>query len=396
MTRTLTGARFRDTGRRTRVLFVAGLSPVPDGSAGGGVTEATTLFNQGLGEDFEFVPMSTTMPSNPPPGLIRRTVLAARRLVTFCRLVRASDALLVFTSDGFSFLEKGMLCLIARFMGRPTILRLGGGRLAEQYDQSPLFAWYVRTVLRNIAVLPCQSSFWVQFVRRAIDGTRSAVKIIEIGNGVEVDALPSSERRDSQKIGFLGWTNKEKGIFDTLAAFKRILAREPRALLRVAGGGRDYPAFVAEVQRLGLSRHVDCLGWLPRDQVPSFLQSLNVLVLPSYAEGLPNALLEAMAAGVPVVATSVGGVTDLIGQSGGGILINPGDIGMLANAVSKLLTDADGAAEIGARGRRFVRERHDISVVAAKYREAFRSVLPQSSTPPKPAGTAVIRAGTSR
>jgi glycosyltransferase involved in cell wall biosynthesis len=380
----------------TRVLFVGGLSPVPDGSAGGGVTEATTLFNQGLGEDFEFVAMSTTMPSNPPPGLMRRATLAARRLATFCRLVRGSDAVLVFTSDGLSFLEKGTLCLIARFMSRPTILRLGGGRLAEQYDRSPLFAWCVRTVLRNVSVLPCQSGFWVQFVRRAIDGTRSAVKIIEIGNGVQVAALPSTGRRHSLKVGFLGWTNKEKGIFDTLAAFKRVLAREPQALLRVAGGGRDYPAFVAEVQRLGLSPHVDCLGWLPRDQVPSFLQSLNVLVLPSYAEGLPNALLEAMAAGVPVVATAVGGVTDLIGESGGGILTSPGDIESLANAITTLLKDGHAAAELGAKGQRFVRERHDIKVVAAKYREAFRSVLPPSSTPPKPAGTTVIPAGTSR
>jgi glycosyltransferase involved in cell wall biosynthesis len=379
----------------TRVLFVAGLSPVPDGSAGGGVTEATTLFNQGLGEDFEFLAMSTTMPSNPPPGLMRRAALAARRLVTFCRLVRQSDAVLVFTSDGFSFVEKGTLCLIARIMGRPAILRLGGGRLAEQYDRSPLFAWCVRAVLRNMSVLPCQSGFWVQFVRRATDRTGSAVKIVEIGNGVHVDAMHSSGRRDSLIVGFLGWTNKEKGIFDTLDAFARVVAREPRTVLRVAGGGRDYPAFVAEVQRRGLSGHVDCLGWLPRDQVPSFLQSLNVLVLPSYAEGLPNALLEAMAAGVPVVATSVGGITDLIGQSGGGILINPGDSASLANAVMTLLTDVDRAAEMAARGQRFVRERHDIKVVAAKYREAFKSVLPATSTPPKPAGT-VIPAGTSR
>src|SRR5258708_2521266 len=108
-----------------RVLFVAGLSPVPDGSAGGGVTEASTLLNQGLGDGFEFVAMSTTMVSNPPPGLIKRALYAGRRLMTFCHLVRTSHAVLVFASDGFSFVEKGMLCLIAHFMGKPTILRLG-------------------------------------------------------------------------------------------------------------------------------------------------------------------------------------------------------------------------------------------------------------------------------
>jgi glycosyltransferase involved in cell wall biosynthesis len=198
------------------------------------------------------------------------------------------------------------------------------------------------------------------------------------------------------QVGFLGWTNKEKGIFDALASFERVVRREPRATLRVAGGGRDYEAFLAEIERRDLTSRVECLGWLPRDQVASFLETLAVLVLPSYAEGLPNALLEAMAAGVPVVATSVGGVTDLIGQSGGGILIKPGDVESLANAVMTLLTDVHAAAELGGRGQRFVRERHDIKVVAAKYREAFRSILPPPSTPPRPAGTAVLPAGTNR
>jgi glycosyltransferase involved in cell wall biosynthesis len=325
---------------------------------------------------------------------MRRALVAAGRLVRFCRLARQCDAILIFSGDGSGFVEKGAMCLIAAALRKPTILRPGGGRLAQQCERSRVFAWWVRTVLRRVSVVTCQSAYWVDFVQSM---TAGRTRVVEIGNGVCVDALPSARQHGSRNVGFLGWTNREKGVFDTLAAFERVLALEPRAVLRVAGGGRDYAAFAAEVTRLGLTTHVECLGWLPRDQIASFLQSLDVLVLPSYAEGLPNALLEAMAVGVPVVATPVGGVTDLIRQSGGGILAKPGDIESIANAVTALLSDERVANEFGGRGQRFVRERHDIKVVAARYRDAVMAVLPHaSSTPSASVEAAVLPAGTSR
>jgi glycosyltransferase involved in cell wall biosynthesis len=377
---------------KIRVLFVAGLSPVPDGSAGGSVTAATALFDQGLGDDIVFVPMSTTMTSNPPPPALRRALVAAGRLVRFCRLAHRCDAILIFTGDGSGFVEKGAMCLIAAALRRPVILRPGGGRLAQQCERSCVFAWWVRTVLRRVSVVTCQSAYWVDFAK-SLTGGRT--RVVEIGNGVCLATLPSARQRGTLRVGFLGWTNREKGVFDTLAAFERVLVREPRAVLRVAGGGRDFQAFVADVDRRGLAQQVECLGWLPRDQVPAFLETLNVLVLPSYAEGLPNALLEAMAAGVPAVATPVGGVTDLIRQSGGGILAPPGDVESIANAIATLLADQQLADELGAKGRRFVRERHDIKVVAAKYRDALMSALPHTSKPSESVG-AVVPAGTVR
>jgi glycosyltransferase involved in cell wall biosynthesis len=379
---------------RTRVLFVAGLSPVPDGSAGGSVTAATALFDHGLGDDITFVPMSTTMTSNPPPPVTRRALVASGRLVRFCRLARRCDAILIFAGDGSSFVEKGAMCLIAAALGKPTILRPGGGRLAQQCERSALFAWWVRTVLRRVSVVTCQSAYWAGFVQSMTAGRTT---VVEIGNGVSVDALPTTRTGGALRVGFLGWTNREKGVFDTLTAFERVLRRAPGAVLRVAGGGRDHAAFVAEVSRRGLTGQVDCLGWLPRDQVPAFLQSLSVLALPSYAEGLPNALLEAMAVGVAVVATPVGGVIDLIRESGGGMLVEPGDIESIANAITTLLTDERAADEIGAKGRRFVRERHDIRVVAAKYRDAVMAALPPTSSKPSASvDAAVLPAGTSR
>ncbi len=374
-----------------RVLFVAGLTPVPDGSAGGNVTAATTLFNQGLGEDIELIPLSTTAASNPPPPLTRRAVVAAGRFTRFWRLARTCDAILLFASDGSSFVEKGAMCLAAVALGKPTILRPGGGRLAQQCERSRIFAWWVRVVLRRVTVVTCQTSYWVDFARSMTDGTTC---VVEIGNGVSVHSLPGERKRGTLQVGFLGHTTKEKGIFDALSAFQRVRIHEPRARLHVAGGGRDRSQFGVEVERLCLTDHVVFHGWLPRERVGSFLQTLDVLVLPSYAEGLPNALLEAMAVGVPVVATAVGGITDLIRRSGGGILVEPGDVESIARAVTTLLSDQCLADEIGRKGQRFVRERHDVKVVALQYRDAILCALRPSVSGPSTSdgqvGTAAV------
>src|SRR5256885_3316926 len=99
--------------RKVRVLFVAGLTPVADGSAGGAVTAAITLLNQGLGDDIEFVQMSTTMASNPPPALARRAAVAAGRLARFCPLAPRCDAILIFTFYRVGFVEEGAVCFLA-------------------------------------------------------------------------------------------------------------------------------------------------------------------------------------------------------------------------------------------------------------------------------------------
>ena len=101
--------------------------------------------------------------------------------MAFCRAARKCDAVLIFTGDGSGFVEKGVMCLIAAALGKPTILRPGGGRLVTQCERSRLFAWWVRTVLRHVSVVTCQSAYWVEFVRAMTDGR---TKVVEIGNGI--------------------------------------------------------------------------------------------------------------------------------------------------------------------------------------------------------------------
>jgi hypothetical protein len=219
--------------------------------------------------------MSTTT-SNPPPPVMRRALVAAGRLVRFSWLARQCDAILIFSGDGSGFVEKGAMCLIAA-AAKPTILRLAA-TARPAMRAKPRVCVVGSMVLRRVSVVTCQSAHWVDFVQSMTDGRTR----VEIGNGVCL-TLPSA-REHPLHIGFLGWTNGKRARSIRLppsSASSRMSRVRFCAWLRRP----RYAAFTAEVTRLGLTKHVECLGWLPRDQIAAFLQSLNVLVLPSYAEG---------------------------------------------------------------------------------------------------------------
>jgi glycosyltransferase involved in cell wall biosynthesis len=159
-------------------------------------------------------------------------------------------------------------------------------------------------------------------------------------------------------LGAIGSVIPRKGILYLVRALPRILATAPRTRLAIIneGGFRGYTAKVrAAVAQGGLEDHVLWLG--PGNEVPRLLPALDVYVLPSLEESLPMAVLEAMAAGLPVVATSVGGVPECILPGETGLLVPPADCAALGEAVVRLLKDPAGRHRLGDAARRDIRKR---------------------------------------
>jgi glycosyltransferase involved in cell wall biosynthesis len=154
---------------------------------------------------------------------------------------------------------------------------------------------------------------------------------------------------DAPLVGFVGRLSPEKGpdLFVRMAA--QLAVKHPRAVFVVIGDGPMRERLEEEARLLGVSAQLRFLR--ERHDVPALLPSLTALVVPSHAEGMPLALMEGMAAGVPVVATSVGGVPELVLHGETGLLVGPGDAGLLAIAVDGLLDDLPWAASLGANAR---------------------------------------------
>ncbi|MFO0807872.1 MAG: glycosyltransferase [Gemmataceae bacterium] len=198
-----------------------------------------------------------------------------------------------------------------------------------------------------------------------------ARKVIVLENGVDLtrfESLPTPPRRArTLRVGVVANLRPVKGIdvFTRAAA----LIDNPAVSFAVAGEGEQRPELERLIADLGLDNRFRLIGNIA--DVPSFLANLDVVVLPSHAEGMSNAILEAMAAGRPVVATDVGANAHLLGDGAYGMLVPPGDPAALADAIRRLLVDPVRAQTLGDAGRRHVRATYSRDAMRRRFERFY-------------------------
>ncbi len=166
----------------------------------------------------------------------------------------------------------------------------------------------------------------------------------------------------------------EKGISFLVKALKLLADRGHVLKLRLAGNGPNRNALEALTKALGISTNVEFLGFLNEDEVINELQSADLFVLPSFVEGLPVSAIEAMAIGVPVIATNIAGTSELIEHGKTGLLVRPSDPDALAKAVAMMIGDYDFRLSAAKLGRKKVIEEFDIIRECAKLSGSFNEI----------------------
>lgn len=238
-----------------------------------------------------------------------------------------------------------------------------------------------RYVLRWMDRVVCVSQAQA---RRVADAGVSAKKICLIRNAIQaerfanVDAggrarlqrfFPSPRQRI---VGAAGRLSPEKGVDVFIRAAARIAAHDPEVGFVIFGEGTLRDALAEQVRRAGLENTVVMPGF-QRD-LDHLVPHLDVSVLASYTEGLPNVVLEAMAGGVPVVATAVGGTPEVVIDGFTGHLVPAGDAATLAQRIQELLTNDTQRREMGRRGRERVATHFTFAAQARDYLALFREV----------------------
>lgn len=168
-----------------------------------------------------------------------------------------------------------------------------------------------------------------------------------------------------------------KGHAHLLEAAPLVLAAAPHSRFLLVGDGPLQESLAAQIRDAGLADAVRLLG--ARDDVPRLLAAGDVMILPSLAEGLPNVVLEGMAAGLPVVASAVGGIPELVSDGETGLLTPAGDAEALADGILRLVEDRALAAGMGARGRARVETEFTDDQTTARYLELFTRFLARKS-----------------
>jgi glycosyltransferase involved in cell wall biosynthesis len=312
----------------------------------------------------------------------------ARCLLTIAVLAPRRPLLHVHVAGRGSTIRKIILVHFVRLLGLPIVLHLHDYNYRESLQRFP-------QPIRRAA----QSMF--RLAHRVVVLGPEDRDLVETTLGVAADriavipnAVPAPPRRAqavaSQRllqILFLGDLSRRKGLHDLIRALALDPLRSLQWHLSVAGGGKEIGVFREQAQAAGLSNRISFLGWVDRAKTMALLDAADILVLPSYAEGMAMAVLEGMSHGLCIVCTPVGSLKYVIENEATGLVVQPGEVDQLAKALARAVIDPALRERLGSAAARVFAAKFDAAGYPDRtrpiYQAAFAATARFQSARPK-------------
>lgn len=344
-------------------LLIVGAFPHKNSSIVGGiVTTCRNLMESDFPNHFELILVDSTQQSNPPPGFLIRLSRAISRTYRYLLALatKRPDAVILFTAVGASLAEKGLMARLSRFKKIPVILFPRGAELIDAVRNNYWQKLWILPAMTGATHIFCQGPTWQNFVINDLGYDEISAPIIYNWSATsELLQLGSQRSKCSYNkkltILFLGWLEQEKGIFELLEACQKLSVRHS-FVLRIAGRGHAENKARNFVAEHNLEEFVTFEGWVHGPQKMKLLECADILVLPSWAEGFPNVIIEAMAAKVAVIVSAVGNVPDIIQHRNQAMIFAPKDISSLTMLIEELLADTTLRVQLADRGYNFARD----------------------------------------
>jgi glycosyltransferase involved in cell wall biosynthesis len=302
----------------------------------------------------------------------------ARCLLIIAALTPRRPLLHVHVAGRGSTIRKIILVHFARALRLPVVLHLHDYDYRQSLQRFPKF-------IQRLARSMFRISNWVVVLGdkdRDLVETElgvSADRLSVVPNAVPApphkpyvaaDALAQVSATGSVHILFLGNPSRRKGVHDLIAALAEPPLRDMDWHVTVAGGGDEIATFRETTHAAGLSERVDFTGWVGRAETMALLESADILVLPSYAEGMAMSVLEGMSYGLCVVCTPVGSLQYVVENEVAGLIVEPGNVPALRQALSRAVEDRGLRNRLGAEAARVFASKFD----AASYPDWMRPI----------------------
>lgn len=328
-------------------LLIIGAFPSNNNKVYGGILKSCQILKESiLAEKFKIITLDSTQKSNPAPRFILRVFYSFIRILKLLKilLVQRPKVTLIFTSDGFSAVEKGVMILICKNLKSKTLIFPRAGNLINQVSKSNFFLKCIKYLFNKSDVFLCQGTKWELFGLNILQ--IDALKIKSVGNWTATDSLlriGSNKNYEKNRINFVfvGWLEEHKGVFELLNTANLLIKKNIKFNLTFVGGGSAEFLAKKFIEKHKMDNNVFFVGWKTTNELNTILESNDVFVLPSWNEGMPNSMIEAMSAGLAVIVSSVGVITDFLNNNEHAIIIPPKDSKALENAMINIINDYD-------------------------------------------------------
>jgi glycosyltransferase involved in cell wall biosynthesis len=367
----------RQTPRQTKVLLVSPLPP----PAGGRATWTQRFLHSTFPPQIKLRHINSSVGdySQLRTPLVRKLFTALSLLPRLIWIIATwrPDVVHFTSSGGPGILRDSLYIVVARALGRRVIVHLHFGDPKRIRQSSKILRFVTQATFRMCAVVvPLTEEIAAELKALGCERVQVVPNLVEIR-----DPEPSKPRaEDAQvKVIFVGWVIPQKGVEELITAIGRV----PRTTLTLVGpllpdyGGGDDRWLAGLIERSGAGDRIAVRGEVPHELVRSLYHEHDILALPSHTEGFPNAIIEAMESGLPIVATRVGAIPEIVREGVDGFLMDVGDVDELASKLSWLVENADARGEMGQAGRSRAIERfspeHIVTLWSDIYARAHRS-----------------------
>ncbi len=187
---------------------------------------------------------------------------------------------------------------------------------------------------------------------------------------INIDKFNITKRYMERKncIGYIGRLSKEKGILNFIESIPLILKGMPSLSFIIGGDGKLRNYIEEYIEKTKVNKNVSFVGWIPHKELPKYLNQLKLLVLPSYTEGLPNIMLEAMACGTPVLVTGVGAITDIIEDNKTGFILKDNSSEYISQAIQNIFTCHNQLSKVSKNSRDLIERKFTYEKTVDKWR----------------------------
>lgn len=320
---------------KVKVLIVGS-----DSSVKGGIT---TVINQFLNNKLPKTSIDY-LPTYIEGNALKKIYFFIKNYIIFIKkcIFNEFDIAHIHMSYRGSFYRKLLILLATKIFKKKSIIHLHGSEFEVFYEKSNyLIKNLIRFTLRSCDLFVVLGENWAKIIKNIEPKT----KIVVLKNSIKVPSYKVRKNTEAFNILFLGVLIKRKGIYDLIDSIKILreknIVNKYNLIFNIAGVGKEENEIKKLIKKYDLEYCINMLGWIDGVQKEILLKNSQLFVLPSYNEGLPMAILEAMSYGIPTIATNVGSIDEVIINNVNGYLIEPGKSEEIVRCIEDIVVNSE-------------------------------------------------------